>query len=171
MPRLPTLQCIELKTIQNNPGLVEHNAACLFTIKVQALVQGQAKQWRRPGHQVKSGEVCTQVCTSMHTRMHEYAHCTSMHTSMHTRMHEYAHCTSMHEYAHKLNGARSCGGRRVQSQFHKAASLWFVSRLIGLCRTLPGTELLAVVSFAKLSLQPLSFCQLSDFAKEFLSEK
>ena len=154
MPRLPTLQCIELKTIQNNPGLVEHNAACLFTIKVQALVQGQAKQWRRPGHQVKSGEVCTQVCTSMHTRMHEYAH-----------------CTSMHEYAHKLNGARSCGGRRVQSQFHKAASLWFVSRLIGLCRTLPGTELLAVVSFAKLSLQPLSFCQLSDFAKEFLSEK
>ena len=65
---------------------------------------------------------------------------------------------------------RFCGGRRVQSQFHKAASLWFVSRLIGLCRTLPGTELL-VVSFAKLSLQPLSFCQLSDFAKEFLSER
>ena len=74
------------------------------------------------------------------------------------------------KYAHGLNGARFCGGRRVQSQFHKATLLWFVSRLIGLCRTLPGTELL-VVSFAKLSLQPLSFCQLSDFAKEFLSEK
>ena len=36
---------IELKTIQNNRGLFEHNAACLLTIKVQALVQGQAKQW------------------------------------------------------------------------------------------------------------------------------
>ena len=73
---------IELETIQNNRGLVEHNAACLLTIKVQALVQGQAKQWRRPGHQVK--------------------------------------------YAHRLKGARFCGGRRVQSQFHKAALLWFV---------------------------------------------